>query len=110
MLDLIERVYGKSLLFVSPADQTKAYFALYGIDPETNGTVSIPITLATGETVNLPFNQNTHFIIRLVDQVDIPNPDFENTSFPNYQTTPLKSVTTVDVSIGYSYDYRSSNR
>ena len=59
--------------------------------------MSLPITLATGETVNLPLNQNTHFIIRLVDPADIPNPDFENTSFPNYQTTSLKSVTTVDV-------------
>ena len=76
---------------------TKFSLALYGIDPETNGMVSLPITLATGETVNLPLNQNTRFIIRLVDPSDIPNPDFQATSFPLFQVTPLISVTTVNV-------------
>ena len=87
--DLTERVYGKSLLFISPSDQTKEALALYGIDPQTNGTVSLPITLANGETVNLPLNPNTNFIIRVADQADITNPDFK--------TDTLISVTTVDV-------------
>jgi hypothetical protein len=87
--DLVERVYGKSLLFIPPADVTKFFYALYGIDPATNGTVSLPITLANGQTVDLPLNKNTNFIIRVVDQADIPNPDLK--------TDTLISVTTVDV-------------